>query len=155
MSENIHQGGCSCGDSRYETNSDPVRARVCHCRYCQLRSGSPFGIGAWFKEENVKILKGNFKKYIFVTESGNDFETNFCEKCGTSVYWTINADALKGMIAIGAGTFDPPAFWFDISGEIFTRSKAPFITIDCADRFETSPAYKPVKKDDNRFDGDK
>ena len=23
MSENIHQGGCSCGDSRYETNSDP------------------------------------------------------------------------------------------------------------------------------------
>ena len=115
---------------RYETNSDPVRARVCHCRYCQLRSGSPFGIGAWFKEENVKILKGNFKKYKFVTESGNDFETNFCEKCGTSVYWTINADALKGMIAIGAGTFDPPAFWFDISGEIFTRSKAPFITID-------------------------
>ena len=64
-------------------------------------------------------------------------------------------DRLKGMIAIGAGTFDPPAFWFDISGEIFTRSKAPFITIDCADRFETSPAYKPVKKDNNRFDGDK
>ena len=63
--------------------------------------------------------------------------------------------ALKGMIAIGAGTFDPPAFWFAISGEIFTRSKAPFITIDCADRFETSPAYKPVKEDDNRFNGDK
>ena len=43
--------------------------RVCHCRYCQLRSGSPFGIGAGLKEENVKILKGNFKKYKFVTES--------------------------------------------------------------------------------------
>ena len=65
----------------------------------------------------------------------------FCEKCGTSVYWTINADALKGMIAIGAGTFDPPAFWFDISGEIFTRSKAPFITIEIITNFQSSITY--------------
>ena len=153
MSENIRKGGCSCGKCRYETNSNPVRARVCHCRYCQLRTGSPFGIGVWFKEENVKIISGNYKKYKFVTESGNDFETNFCEDCGTSVYWKISM--MKGMIAIGGGTFDPPTFWYDISGEIFTRSKAKYISIDCAEHFETSPTYKPVKSDDDRFDGKK
>ena len=37
----IHQGGCACGENRYETSGNPERARVCHCRYCQLRSGSP------------------------------------------------------------------------------------------------------------------
>ena len=52
----IHQGGCACGENRYETSGNPERARVCHCRYCQLRSGSPFGVGAWFKDENIKHL---------------------------------------------------------------------------------------------------
>ena len=46
----IHLGGCACGENRYETSGNPERARVCHCRYCQLRSGSPFGVGAWFKD---------------------------------------------------------------------------------------------------------
>ena len=106
----IHQGGCACGENRYETTGNPERARVCHCRYCQLRSGSPFGVGAWFKEENVKHHSQNYNQYKFVTESGNTFETNFCKKCGTSVYWTISAPALKGLTAIAAATFDPPSF---------------------------------------------
>ena len=153
--ENKHKGGCSCGKNRYETSGNPERARVCHCRYCQLRTGSPFGIGAWFKEENVKHISKNYNQYKFTTESGNKFETNFCKDCGTSVYWTISGSALKGLVAIGVGTFDPPSFWFDISGEIFTRSKASYINIDGADHFETSPAYKPAKSDDERLDGSK
>jgi hypothetical protein len=100
----IHQGGCACGENRYETSGNPERARVCHCRYCQLRSGSPFGVGAWFKDENIKHISKNYNQYKFVTESGNSFETNFCKKCGTSVYWTISAPALKGLTAIAAAT---------------------------------------------------
>ena len=151
----IHQGGCACGQNRYETTGNPERARVCHCRYCQLRSGSPFGVGAWFKEENVKHHSQNYNQYKFVTESGNTFETNFCKKCGTSVYWTISAPALKGLTAIAAATFDPPSFWFGVSGEIFTRSKAPYIDIKCEEQFETSPTYNPTKQDEDRFDGSK
>ncbi|MEK9874661.1 MAG: GFA family protein, partial [Pelagibacteraceae bacterium] len=107
-----HIGGCACGENRYETSGNPERARVCHCRYCQLRSGSPFGVGAWFKDENIKHLSKNYNQYKFTTESGNNFETNFCKKCGTTVYWTISAPALKGLTAIAAATFDPPSFWF-------------------------------------------
>ena len=40
----IHQGGCLCGKVRYETDGSPERSGVCHCRYCQLRTGSSFGI---------------------------------------------------------------------------------------------------------------
>ena len=39
-----HQGGCLCGKVRYETDGSPERSGVCHCRYCQLRTGSSFGI---------------------------------------------------------------------------------------------------------------
>jgi hypothetical protein len=73
------------------------------------------------------------------------------DKC----FWTISAPALKGLTAIAAATFDPPSFWFDVSGEIFTRSKAPYIDIKCNEHFETSPTYNPAKKDDDRFDGSK
>ena len=149
----IHQGGCACGACRYETKAQPVRARVCHCRYCQLRSGSPFGVGVWFNENQIKMLKSNYKQYQFTTESGNHFQTNFCIECGTSVYWTISH--MKGMIAIAGATFNPPSFWYDVPGEIFTRSKAPYITIDCKEHFETSATYKPVKTDEDRFDGKK
>ena len=150
---NVHQGGCACGQSRYEVTDKPVRTRVCHCRYCQLRSGSPFGVGVWFNSSQVKILKGNYKQYNFTTESGNDFQTNFCENCGSSVFWTISH--MKDMTAIAGASFDPPAFWYDVTGEIFTRSKAPFVQINCQDHFETSPTYKPVKTDEDRFDGNK
>ena len=101
---NVHQGGCACGQSRYEVTDKPVRTRVCHCRYCQLRSGSPFGVGVWFNASQVKILKGNHKQYKFTTESGNDFQTNFCENCGSSVFWTISH--MKDMIAKPLASLD-------------------------------------------------
>ena len=39
----MHDGGCACGDVRYSTTSEVRRAVVCHCRYCQTRTGSAFG----------------------------------------------------------------------------------------------------------------
>ena len=60
---NEHFGGCLCGQSRYKTIGQPERAAVCHCRYCQLRSGSAFGTLVYFKEENVKEISGVFKIY--------------------------------------------------------------------------------------------
>ena len=59
------------------------------------------------------------------------------------------------LISARLATFDPPSFWFGVSGEIFTRSKAPYIDIKCEEQFETSPTYNPTKKDEDRFDGSK
>ena len=56
MSE--HNGGCLCGDLRYKVMGTPEIGAVCHCRYCQLRTGSAFGTLAYFKDENFKITAG-------------------------------------------------------------------------------------------------
>ena len=50
----IHQGGCACGENRYETTGNPERARVCHCRYCQLRSGSPLVLALGLRRRKCK-----------------------------------------------------------------------------------------------------
>ena len=118
----IHNGGCLCGKSRFETYNKPDANIVCHCRYCQLRTGSAFGISIYFKKDNLKIESGDLKKYINTTENGNNFETNFCTNCGTSLFWTLSH--MKDLIGVAGGTYDPPSFWFDIQREIFKRTKA-------------------------------
>ena len=67
--ENIHEGGCLCGGVRYRTKGDPKRVGVCHCRYCQLRTGSALGISVYFDAEAVEVLQGALKPYAYTTES--------------------------------------------------------------------------------------
>ncbi|WP_238364149.1 GFA family protein [Mesobacterium pallidum] len=142
MSEEIHEGGCQCGQVRYRTTGQPEKAAVCHCRYCQARTGSAFGVSAYFNEGNVEILSGQMKDYSFVTESGRDFTTHFCPDCGTNVMWTL--EVFPGLRGIAGGSFDPPTFWFDVKREVFARGKAPFVELCLEDSFETSSSYAPV-----------
>jgi len=144
-------GGCACGKVRYQSIGQPARTGLCHCRYCQLRTGTAFGISVYFKKENLIIESGDLKKYPFTTESGNTFETNFCKKCGTSMFWTLSH--MKDLIGAAGGTYDPPTFWFDIHREIFKRTKADYVSINCPENHKTSPTYKPIKEDTSRLSG--
>jgi len=151
MSDNEqHQGGCACGNVRYQTIGQPEVHAVCHCRYCQLRTGSAFGVGAYFPNDKVSLLSGDLSHHRYQTQSGNNVTTSFCSACGTTTHWQIESEFLDGKTAIAVGTFDPPSFWFDINREIFLRTKAPFVEIDAENKFETSGTYKPVKEDENR-----
>jgi len=38
----IHEGGCLCGEIRYETMAEPVRVTICHCTFCQRLTGSAY-----------------------------------------------------------------------------------------------------------------
>ncbi|GAB4273121.1 MAG: GFA family protein [Pararhodobacter sp.] len=140
-----HSGGCQCGAVRYRTTGAPAKTAVCHCRYCQLRTGSAFGVSVYFPEDAVTLEQGTLTDYAFQTESGRTFTTRFCPRCGTSVLWTIGL--FPGMIGVAGGTFDPPSFWYDVKREVFTRSKAPFVELCIADSSETSSAYAPIGPD--------
>ena len=148
-----HSGGCACGKVRFHSIGKPEKTGVCHCRYCQLRTGTAFGISVYFNIGKVKIEPGELKKYSFTTENGNKFETNFCTNCGTSLFWEISH--LKNLIGIAGGTFDPPSFWFDIERELFKRTKAEFVSINCPESYKESPTYKPRTQDEPRLDGKK
>ena len=148
MSDNEqHQGGCACGNVRYQTIGQPEVHAVCHCRYCQLRTGSAFGVGAYFPNDKVSLLSGDLSHHRYQTQSGNNVTTSFCSACGTTTHWQIESEFLDGKTAIAVGTFDPPSFWFDINREIFLRTKAPFVEIYAENNFETSGTYKPVIED--------
>ena len=46
---------CCCGALRAETTGEPTVVTACHCLECQRRTGSVFGVGAYFKKDRVRI----------------------------------------------------------------------------------------------------
>ena len=80
----IHEGGCLCAAVRYRVQGEPARASVCSCTACQRRTGSLAGFGAYFKEDEVRILRGALKSYEHRSdESGRWLRFEFCPRCGT------------------------------------------------------------------------
>jgi hypothetical protein len=106
MAGMTREGGCVCGAVRYRVEGEPVRNSVCSCTFCQRRTGSAFGFGAYFKDEQI-ALRGRLNTYEHRSdETGRWLRFEFCPKCGTQVTWT--AEAMPGLRAIGVGTLDDP-----------------------------------------------
>lgn len=121
----IHEGGCLCGAVRYRARNKPARTSACHCTFCQRRTGSAFGVGAYFKQEDVEVLRGALTTYEHRSdETQRWLRIQFCPKCGTTVTWTV--EAMPGMRALGLGTFDDPK-WLKVERFGWYRSAHPWV----------------------------
>jgi hypothetical protein len=106
-----HEGGCVCAGVRYVAHGDPDRVTVCHCTWCQRRTGSAFGVEAVFAADAVTLTGDTLRTYRHVSdESGRWLDQQFCSRCGTNIGITL--EAVPGIRTIAAGTFDDPS-WID------------------------------------------
>ena len=122
------QGGCLCGDTRFEILGPPMIVHACHCTHCQRRSGVPFVVNLWIEDSLVNVLSGTPVKHgEVVSEQGQSSEGWACQKCGFGL-WTVYHAARKGSIFLRAGTLDDPSE-FPPDVHIFTRSKQPWVQI--------------------------
>jgi hypothetical protein len=104
---NVQRGGCLCGAVRYEVSGQPVRTGACHCRYCQQRTGSAFGISHYFDADAVRFNDAPRSSYTHHSdESGRTLQQDFCPRCGSVVSWV--AEAIPGARAIAGGSLDNP-----------------------------------------------
>jgi hypothetical protein len=82
------EGGCMCGAVRYQLTSAPYDAGWCHCRTCQLNSGSPamafatIPIGDFVFTQGAELI-GN----VASSASGH---RRFCSRCGTPFLMQVN-----------------------------------------------------------------
>jgi hypothetical protein len=44
---------CACGNSSITVNAGPLMLGICHCTNCKRRTGSAFGISAYFAKDTV------------------------------------------------------------------------------------------------------
>ena len=108
MTVETHEGRCLCGGIRYVTSGAPIRATVCHCTWCQRRTGSAFAVEALFTNDQVEII-GDLNSFRSVSdESGRWLKLDFCPICGTSIGFTF--ERLPDIRIVDSGTFDDPSW---------------------------------------------
>ena len=78
---------CSCGQLRLTAEGEPVRISICHCRACQRRTGSAFGVQARFPASGVEIA-GRRTEYARISDHGETRTFSFCPDCGATVFYT-------------------------------------------------------------------
>jgi hypothetical protein len=84
-----------------------MNVSLCHCLACQKRTGSTFGIAAFFRRGDVEP-KGRSQSFTRMSDSGQPVTFHFCAVCGSTVYWEPHRK--PEMIAVAVGAFADPMF---------------------------------------------
>src|SRR5688572_16879744 len=100
------QGGCLCGAVRYTLTRAPNYVYFCHCRDCQLESGSPFVTDMNVDRSAVQIA-GPLTRYVRTGDSGKSIHRHFCSQCGTTLYTEFDVD--PDHVSIKACSLDDPS----------------------------------------------
>lgn len=102
------EASCQCGNLS-ATIDDGAEAMtvLCHCIDCQKRSGSPFGVMAYFPDASM-ALSGEAREYARPTDEGNSFTIGFCPACGSTLYG--RASKYPGITGVTLGTIADPNF---------------------------------------------
>jgi hypothetical protein len=80
---------------------------ACHCIACQRRTGAPFGVLAYYAENQVSPV-GKERSYVRPTEDGQNVESFFCPDCGSTVY--LKASKFSSLVGISLGAIADPSF---------------------------------------------
>jgi hypothetical protein len=86
---------------------DPIKVSLCHCLDCQRRTGSTYGIAAFFHLEDVEP-QGAARSYTRQSDSGHAVTFQFCPDCGSTVLWRPHRK--PDVVAVAVGSFADPAF---------------------------------------------
>jgi|SRR5688572_16307252 len=133
-----HEGGCLCGAVRYAATGAPLRVSVCHCTYCQRRTGSAFAIVMAFPKDDVQVRGETVTHEHRSDVSGRWLRLHFCPRCGTTV--TETTEKSPGTVIVQGGTLDD-ASWVRPQRQIWTRSRQAWLSL--ADIESHEEAYRP------------
>jgi hypothetical protein len=108
MTDKQRTATCACGQFRITLSGEPQMISSCHCLACQRRTGTMFGVQAFFKQEQVAGVEGEQRTWRRTAESGTPVDHHFCPTCGSTLYW--ERPNLPGMVTLAVGTFADPKF---------------------------------------------
>ena len=136
-----HRAACSCGRLRVTADGEPDLVIACNCLACQRRTGSPFGVGAYYRKEALSV-EGAQRLFSRVADSGLDVTTRFCPDCGTNVYWT--AELRPEHYGVAVGCFAEPGFVAP-ARVVWNESKHPWVAFpeDVPAFIQAAPTAKP------------
>jgi hypothetical protein len=133
MSEHF-EASCLCGGIQLSYSGEVGPANYCHCEDCRRANGSAFNIGVRVDRKDLKVKAiSEFRRYQYVSSSGNEIERCFCGTCGSPIF-TLHP-AKPDYAWVKAGIINPP----DIvkpAYENWVKDKVTWATINVAESYE-------------------
>ncbi|TAX62911.1 GFA family protein [Rhizobium ruizarguesonis] len=117
---------CSCGQLSITTDGEPVKISACHCRACQRRTGSAFGVAVFFHADQME-MSGASSSYVRSGDSGRSIEFKFCPECGSTVFWM--PEFRIDLIAVALGCFADPSS-LTPTQSVYGESRLPWVSFD-------------------------
>ncbi|WP_210189622.1 GFA family protein [Bradyrhizobium brasilense] len=114
---------CACGQLRVTCQGEPLKVSLCHCLECQKRTGSTYGVAAFFPRTDV-APHGEAREYSRIGGSGSAVVFHFCPNCGSSVYW--EPGRAPDLIGVAVGAFADPDFPAP-SQSVFTQRRHSWV----------------------------
>lgn len=117
---------CCCGGLTLVATGDPDFVVACHCEDCQRRTGSAFGVGAYYPRSNI-AASGAYSVYVREGQAGRRLRFHFCPACGTSLYWELELRPDHIGVAVGAlrgAAVSPP------SRSVWEQSRHPWVAFE-------------------------
>jgi hypothetical protein len=99
---------CACGQLSVEVEGEPALVASCNCTQCQKRTGSVFGVSAYFPKDQVQAPHGRHTAATRSSDAGRSLEGHFCPDCGSTVFWF--AEAFPHWVGLAVGCFADPDF---------------------------------------------
>ena len=115
------EGGCYCGEVRYDAEGDPVMKGQCCCRECQYTTGGDSLFIMGMPEAGYSVTKGTPKGFKR-TDIENAVTREFCPNCGTQII----TRAMPGVVMIKVGTLDDRSVFEGPQMVIYTCDKQPY-----------------------------
>jgi hypothetical protein len=120
------EGGCYCGEIRYQSTGAVAASAQCHCRECQYFTGGNANVCIAVPADEFRFTKGDPAEF---TRGDLDAPVTrlFCATCGTAI--GNHSPSRENAMIIKVGTLDDPS-GFKAQFAIFTIDKQPFHHID-------------------------
>lgn len=117
-----------CGAVRFVSVGEPERVTLCHCLWCQRRTGTAFGTEVVFRKDRVRLSGSKPSSYRHISdESGRWLEVYFCPRCGSNLGLTL--EAVPDIRTLPAGAYDDPAWLSPAQAKfrhVFVRTRRPW-----------------------------
>ena len=121
------EGGCLCGAIRYQFSCQPVKTLICHCKHCQLQTGSAFSVVVGIRRGTLKLTKGQSRVFYDTDDNGLVVSRHFCPDCGSPIM--SDTEAEPGIVFIKAGTLDDTS-WLSPETQVWAESAQPWINAE-------------------------
>ena len=137
---------CGCGRLKITVQGEPSQINICHCDFCQKRTGSAFTLTAVYADDDLVEIIGDSTVYNGLELDGEGVKIpgmpeigvnyHFCPVCGSTVYITMTG--VPG-VRVSVGNFVDPQFPAPLA-ECYSPMRHHWLTTPPgAESFDTYP----------------